>query len=202
MPVLGVTGSIATGKSVVMSYLASTFSAKAFSADDCVRRLLTTDQTVMLEVFQKFGYELRTSDGSVDRAALRDVVFRDPNARAKLEAILHPRVRSEWTVLLEKTRSGVATRWLLLEIPLLFETGAEAKMDAIIVTACSVHTQMERLSGNRGISKETAELIIASQDPQNSKIARSQHVLWTDCPIVRLYEQVRFLSQHLIAVYG
>ncbi len=185
-----------------MDYLAATLSAKAFSADDCVRRLLTTDKTVMLEIFRTFGNQLRRSDGSVNRSALREVVFRDASARAKLEAILHPSVRSEWTALLDKTRSGGIPRWLLLEIPLLFETGADAVMDAIVVTACSLHTQVERLCGIRGIAKETAELIIASQDSQNSKILRSQHVLWTDCPIVRLYEQVRVLSHHLNGVYG
>jgi dephospho-CoA kinase len=202
VPALGITGSIATGKSVAMVAFEKALSARSFSADDCVRRLLTTDPTVMIEVFRTFGDKLRSS-GGVDRALLRDMVFRDSLARAKLEAILHPRVREEWTTLINESRSSVtAPRWLVIEIPLLFETGADAVMDAVVVTACSTCTQMKRLCSVRGILEETAELMIKSQDSQDSKILRSQHMLWTDCPIVRLYEQVRLLSQHLEAVYG
>ena len=202
VPVLGITGSIATGKSVAMECLGKLLSARVFSADDSVRRLLTTDEIVKREVFRKFGNELKSPDGNVDRVTLREIVFRDSAARIELEKILHPRVRQEWTALSEEVKNGNFSGWLLLEIPLLFETGADAEMDVVVVTACSRQTQVRRLCSGRNVAKETAALIIASQNSQSSKITRSQHLLWTDCPMARLTEQVRCLSQHLNAVYG
>ena len=150
MPVFGITGGVATGKSSFVRALLKHAPAELFDADRCVHQLLAEDLTVHSALRNAFGPSVFGEDGSLDRAALRELVFNDDPARRRLEAILHPRVREQWTAQADASRRA-GTR-LYVDIPLLYETGGEADVDRVIVVACSPETQRERLRVQRGLA--------------------------------------------------
>jgi dephospho-CoA kinase len=113
-----------------------------------------------------------------------------------LEAILHPPIRAWWMARVESARR--TGTWLLLDIPLLYETGAERACDAVAVIACREETQRDRIVSRRGLSAEMARKIIASQTSLASKAARADYVIWNDAPEARLEEQAELFAGYLI----
>ena len=129
MPAVAITGGIASGKSTFTAlFHAALPGAEGFDADACSRRLLAADPAVAAEVRTLFGPAVFDADGRIDRAALRAVVFAeggDPAPRRALEGILHPRVRAAWRGWLDVRLQNAPGSVMLVEIPLLYETGAE-----------------------------------------------------------------------------
>jgi dephospho-CoA kinase len=133
-------------------------------------------------------------DGSPDRAEIRRIIYGDPAAKARLEAILHPRVRRVW--LEEAAVAKKEGRHLLVDIPLLFETGAESHFDFTITVACSPEVQQARLAA-RGMDAGLAKKIIITQMPVPDKIARSSHVVWNDGNLSALNDQAEYFAAWL-----
>jgi dephospho-CoA kinase len=200
MPSIGITGGVATGKSTIARQLYESLkhigSVELFSSDFEARRLTDTDLAVQKEIKAAFGVQVFDAEGNLARDRLRDLVFRDGNARKILESILHPRIRQAWV---SRTGGGGL---LLAEIPLLYETGAESYFDRIIVTACSRASQIQRIVSGRGLSKELAEQIIRAQLDLEEKIYRADWVVWTDCPLDITIHQISLISQKVIEDYG
>lgn len=191
---VGLTGGVATGKSTVRQTLANTAGIEAFDADACVHRLLENDANVAAVIRREIGESYLRADGKPDREALRRLVFRDPVARRKLEAILHPLVRAEWSSRLDECRTeGIH---FLADIPLLYETGAEDLFDAVVVVACSTTTQLDRLRA-RGIDADTAQAMLASQLPIGQKVSRATFVIWNDGSLGALGRQVELVANQL-----
>jgi dephospho-CoA kinase len=190
--VVGVTGGVATGKSEASRRLAVLLGAELFDADACVRELTDRDEAVRARIVAEFGPAVMGPDERVDRGRLRDMVFREPVRRRALEAILHPVVRRRWLERAAEARA--AGRWLVLEIPLLFETGAETHCDIVVVVACSQSTQRRRLQEGRGLAGGTAGAMLEAQLPLAEKMARAQHVIWNDSKIEILEQQARLLA--------
>ena len=181
MPTVAVTGGVATGKSTFTRLFAAGTGAPTFDADACARRLLADDAPSLAALRAEFGPGVFSPDGqTVDRAALRAVVFADPARRRALEAILHPRVRTAWQSWLEEGLQTGPGALLVVEIPLLYETGAAEFFDKVIVVGCSLPVQMRRLTGTRGLSADIARQIIASQTPLAEKISQCHHLIWND----------------------
>ncbi len=183
MPAIAITGGIASGKSTFTTLLlAGLPGAEVFDTDACSRRLLAEDPTVAAEVRTAFGPAVFDAmGGGIDRAALRGRVFAadgDPGPRRALEAILHPRVRAAWRGWLDQRLQTTPGALMLVEIPLLYETGAEALFDHAIVVGCSQETQRGRLVARRGLTEATARRIIASQWDLSEKIRRCDHLIW------------------------
>ena len=200
MAVIGITGGVASGKSTFTARLASRLAAKVFDADASARELLESHPEAKRKIADQFGPQILGAEGQVDRARLREIVFRDAEARKSLEAILHPLIRAHWTEQAEAAqRDG---EWLLVDIPLLFETGAEADCDAVAVVACRLETQRARIVSQRGLSQEMAEKMIASQTSLASKAARADYVIWNDAPLARLEEQAELFAGYLGKRYG
>ncbi len=193
--ILGLTGGIATGKSTLVRLLQPLWPADWFDADACVHRLLASDPSVGLAVEKAFGPGLRTADGAVRRDQLRPLVFGNPSARARLESILHPAVRQQWTGLAAAARA--ARRNLVVDIPLLYETQGEAFCDRVVVVAASPATQLQRLTEVRGLEPGMTNAMLASQLPISEKVRRADHVLWNDGSLDALAEQSRFLASVL-----
>jgi len=191
---IGLTGGVATGKSTVHHILAERSALETFDADVCVHRLLESNERVGVAVRHEFGNTSLRADGRPDRTALRNLVFRDPVARRKLENILHPLVRAEWSARLEEYR-GKNTHFLA-DIPLLYETGAGSSFDAVVVVACSKETQLDRLR-DRGMEADTAEAMLASQLPIGQKVARANFVIWNDGSLVALGRQIKLVANQL-----
>ncbi len=200
MPVLGVTGGIATGKSSFTSLLLRRFPAELFDADHCARELLTNDASIRTAVIDAFGAGICDASGSPDRQKLRALVFDDPTKRRELELILHPVIRDRWTERAGQKASDGG--WLLVDIPLLFETRAEARFDRIIVVACTPATQRQRLAEARDLSPELAEKIIAAQLDLGTKINQAHHVIWNDSTLPCLERQAGLLANWLRRTAG
>lgn len=182
--IIGLTGNIATGKSAVMK-LAAERGALTIDADQIVHELLDGDPAVQDAVTTAFGAGVRRADGRIDRVALGQIVFSDPEALRRLEAILHPAVRLEAA---RRIGAGEAPVVMLEAIKLL-EGGLAAACHQIWVTVCSPERQLERLRVYRGMDEETARRRIAAQSPQAEKAARADVVIDTDGPMRRTEEQ-------------
>jgi dephospho-CoA kinase len=146
--------------------------------DEIARQLTEPGQTSLTEITQRFGARVLASDSRLNRAELAQIVFSDKEARADLEAILHPRIRAAWEAEVESWGAAGCTHGAIL-IPLLFETGAGPRFDAIICIACSEATQRQRL-GQRGWTGSQIDQRLAAQWPVEKKIALSDFVVWTD----------------------
>jgi dephospho-CoA kinase len=192
---LGVTGGIATGKSSFTGAFSEHFETEIFDADRCARALLNDDGGVRREVEDAFGPEIYRPDRTPDRGRLRELVFSDPGKRTALEGILHPRIRAGWLALAKKCSTG--NRSLLVDIPLLFETGAETHFDVIVVVACSPATQRRRLQEQRALSTHVAEKIIAAQLDLGTKIRKADHLIWNDSTFPCLNGQAELLARCL-----
>lgn len=200
MPVVGITGGIATGKSSFIRALLRDAPAALFDADRCVHDLLASDDALLAQLRAAFGPAIFAADGSLNRSALREAVFHDDRARRDLESLVHPLVRARWTEQAEAARR--ARSWLFVDIPLLYETRAESEFDRVIVVACRPETQRRRMSEERGLASALIERMIGAQLDLAAKTARADHVVWNDSTFAALDEQARLLAAWLRQCYG
>ena len=191
---IGLTGGIATGKSTFRNFLEKKHEFVVFDADHCVHELLACDKEVIAAIHARFGDTVIATDGSIDRPALRRIVFADTQHRKYLEQIIHPVVRSRW----QKQRQTCLEQKkdFLADIPLLFETHAGGYFDTMIMVAASHSIQMQRLA-ERGLSTETAQAMLASQSPISEKVKLASVVIWNDGAISELDHQARLLIESL-----
>jgi len=191
MPVIGITGGIATGKSAFCERLTEILAVTFFDADQAARELTEKNAEVQSLIAAVFG-ESVFSQGHLNRAQLRTIVFADPEKKLALEQILHPRIRRQWVVEAESRRDS--TELFLADIPLLYETGGESFCNRVVVVACSPRLQLERLMTRSKLSQPVAEQMIAAQMPLTEKIARADHVVWNNGPRAGLAAQAEILG--------
>lgn len=167
--------------------------AISFDADACARDLVQNDQDVAREIREAFGSSV--FDGSeISRSRLRQLVFSEVVSRRRLEGILHSRIRQRWLALLAEARASGETGWLLLEIPLLFETRAEESFDRTVVVAASTGVQMRRMMESRNLDAVVARQMIDAQWPMEEKVRLASHVLWNDGALEQFEEQTRLFA--------
>ena len=175
---VAVTGNIASGKSSVLRTWARA-GVPVISADDLSREVVEPGTKGLREVVRAFGEEVLGPDGQLDRGRLRDRVFRDEDARRRLESILHPRIRDlreEW--MREQRRRGVEL--VAAEIPLLFETGYARGVDATVLVHAPPAVRLERLVRLRGLDAEEAARIMSTQADARETRAMADHVIRND----------------------
>ncbi|RMD90232.1 MAG: dephospho-CoA kinase [Alphaproteobacteria bacterium] len=175
MIVLGLTGSIAMGKSEAARMLRR-FGVPVFDSDAMVHALLAPAGEAFAEVAAAFPEAI--VEGAVDRRRLGAIVFVDAAARKRLEAILHPRVFLAQRRFLEKAERGGA-RIAALEIPLLFETGGEKRVDHVAVVSAPPEIQRARALTRPGMTAERLDAILKAQLPDSEKCRRADYVLPT-----------------------
>ncbi|MFC7336522.1 transcription termination factor Rho [Haloferula chungangensis] len=199
MQVFGLTGGVASGKSTACGLLKELCPELViFDSDGCVRRLLAEDRKVETEVIGVFGDSCRLSDGGIDRAVLRGMVFGDSDARLRLESILHPRVREECLESLESA-SKLRAPLFVADVPLLFENGFDFGQELNLLVATSWNTQLERLKKRNGFDDALARSILTAQMRVEEKILRADVVFWNEGPRDQLRSQLsRFLHFHAI----
>jgi dephospho-CoA kinase len=166
-----------------------------FDSDRCVHELLAEDDATREAIVDAFGPEICGVDLRPDRGKLRALVFGDESRRKTLEGILHPGVRARWKE--AAAQANATNAWLLVDIPLLYETGAQAEFSRVIVVAASHETQMRRMVQERGLGPELAEQIIAAQWPLGKKMQQADHVIWNDSTVLNLDGQTRLLANWL-----
>jgi dephospho-CoA kinase len=187
MKTFGITGGIGMGKSTAAAILRER-GVPVVDTDDLARQVVAPGEPALAEIQYAFGRELVAADGSLKRDQLASLVFSNPDARAKLEDITHPRIQSLWESQLAAWHAeGRAVAAVV--IPLLFETKAESAFDSIICLACSDATQHARLA-SRGWSPEQIAQRIAAQLPVAEKMSRSNYVVWTEGDIATTAKQI------------
>lgn len=172
---VALTGNIASGKSAVAACWAE-LGVPVVSADELARRAVEPGTSGLTRVLEEFGDAVRAADGTLDRAALRARVVVDPDARRRLEEILHPDIwalRSEW--LEARRREGAPL--VVAEIPLLFETGREGDFDVTVLVDAPAEVRLRRLVDLRGLPSREARALMAAQMDPALKRARAHHVL-------------------------
>lgn len=174
MRVIGLTGGIATGKSTVATFLAR-LGATVVDADAEAHQAMRAGTAVFRAIVQEFGPEVVGEDGEIDRRALGRRVFADPDALARLNALVHPAVRQR---LLERVEAAKrrGERAIVLEVPLLYESGFSDLVDEVWLVDADASLQEERLRRLRGLSQEEARLRIRAQLPGEVK-RRLAHVV-------------------------
>jgi dephospho-CoA kinase len=200
MPLLGITGGIASGKSTFRKLLLERIDAEAFDTDACARELLDEDDSIREQVLERVHPEAYGDGGKPNRALLRELIYKDAAKKRTLEGILHPMIRERWSR--QAREAEAANRIFVVDIPLLFETKAESLFDRIVTVACSVELQFDRLERYRNLPREISEKIIASQMPMGVKISRSHHVVWNEGSLESLTAQTDLLARYLHDRYG
>jgi dephospho-CoA kinase len=174
---IALTGGIATGKSYVLSRIRDA-GVPVVDADVLAREAVAPKSEGLAAVVERFGKEVLTPEGFLDRARLGDIVFRDKAARRDLEAIVHPFVRRK----VDEFFDGLASNhpFAVADIPLLYETGRQRQFAKVIVVATSREQQITRIMARDGLSREEAERRVAAQLPIEAKVALADYVIRTD----------------------
>ena len=175
------------GKSEAARFVADA-GVPVIDTDDVARAVVMPGEAGVGSVVREFGQGILAGDGSLRRGALAEVVFKNPEARLRLEAILHPLIRERWQAEAENWRGRGAEAGVVV-IPLLFETGAEEFFERVICIASSVERQSTRLQA-RGWSAEQVSARLAAQWPIEKKMDRSNYVVWNDSSVAVLREQL------------
>lgn len=175
MLTIGLTGNIASGKSAVASRLAG-LGALVVDADILAREAVEKGRPALAAIRDRWGEAVLRADGSLDRAALRRIVFADPAERATLDAIVHPAVaRLRQAAVETARRRGEAI--VVCDIPLLFEAGLEDTVDRIVLVDAPVAVRRARLIAHRKLPAAEADAMIASQLPAERKRPRAHYVV-------------------------
>jgi len=197
MKVIGLTGGIGSGKSTVSQFLAE-LGAKIIDADKVGHEVFQPDTEAWCEVVAAFGQQVLATDGSIDRKKLGAIVFADPEARARLNRIMHPRIHKAVKAQLEQYRSqGVAVA--VVEAPLLVEAGWTSLVDEVWVTTAPETTILKRLKERAGLSEQESRARISAQLPNEERIKQADVVIDTDCDLDELKAKVKELWQKLQA---
>lgn len=173
--VIGLTGNIASGKSEVARVLAD-LGAHVIDADQLAREAVQPGTPALQAIVARWGEAVLLPDGSLDRAALRRIVFTDHAARSALNEIVHPEVRRRRNIALAAARAKGA-RVVIADIPLLFEAGLERDVDAIVLVDAPESMRLDRLVRLRGLPEDEARRMMAAQMPSAEKRPRAHHVI-------------------------
>jgi dephospho-CoA kinase len=185
--ILGLTGNIACGKTTVGLILLELGAFTYVDADQTVHELYLPGRQLVGRLVEAFGPEVRGPDGGVDRARLGQLVFGDPQAMRRLEAIVHPAVQG---ALVETLRGIPDDRVGVLDAIKLVESGYAPLCHAVWVVVCPESIQRQRLVGQRGLTLEQAQARLAAQPPLASKLEVATEVIHNDGSLDHLREQV------------
>jgi dephospho-CoA kinase len=187
--VIGLTGNIACGKSTVARLL-SALGVAVVDADELAREVTAKGSPALKKLRKEFGDGVFDAAGALDRAKLREAVFADPAKRLALESILHPEIARRSRVKFEELgRAGHEV--VVYEAALIVEAGRERELDGLLVVACPKEAQRARLKGrDSNLPAETAERMIGSQLPQETKRAAATWVIENDGSLEELKAKV------------
>ena len=178
MIIIGLTGSVASGKSTVAGWIAERGIA-VHDADFAVHSLLAANGAAVPDIMARFGGSILADDGGIDRKKLGNHVFEHPQERKILESILHPMLRQHRDQFLaDHRRSG--SKIVALDVPLLFETGGDAQCDYVVVVHAGEDTIRRRALARPGMTKNKLAGILKTQMPASEKCQRADFVLDTD----------------------
>lgn len=183
---VGLTGGIGSGKSLVADMFAAR-GASVVDTDQIAHSLTGPQGAAMPAILAAFGARMADSRGAMDRAQMRELVFRAPDAKRRLEAILHPMIRDA-TLAAAAAASG---SYVILAIPLLVESGSwRQRVSRVLVVDCPEQVQVARVMARNGLAEAQVRAIMAAQAPRAVRLAAADDVIDNGGPIEALAPQV------------
>lgn len=201
MPLIALTGGIASGKSTIASRLRER-GAIVVDADQIVRDVQSVGSPVLAEIAAAFGDDILAGDGSLNRAALGARVFGDPEQLARLNAIVHPAVREESARRFSQAFAANPAAVVVYDVPLLVEARVDDPWDLIVVAHAPADVRKQRLIELRGHSPEEADARIAAQVPDEKRLAVADVVIDTAGSLDHTRDQVDQLWGRLTSTAG
>lgn len=199
MKLVTLTGGIASGKSTVARMLGE-LGAEVVDADALAREVVRPGQPALEEIVAAFGREVLLPTGELDRRKLAQRVFSDPASRARLNAIVHPRVGERMRQAVEEIRARRPDAVVVLDVPLLFDVPLpELESLPAVVVYASPETQLRRLRERDGLTEDEAQERLRAQRPLRDKLARARWVVDNDGDLARTAEQVRRVWEEVTA---
>ncbi len=195
--VVGLTGGIGSGKTTVANLFQS-LGAGLVDTDQVAHDLTAANGAAMSAIHAAFGATVITEDGAMNRAAMRDLVFRDSSSKAKLEAILHPLIRAEADRRVQQS-IGAGAPYVLLAVPLLFESlSYRASTRETLVVDCTVATQIARVQSRSALSADEVARIIAAQVPRALRLQLADRVIVNADTVDALKAPIAQLHAHYL----
>lgn len=183
---IGLTGGIGTGKTTVTNYLADRYALPVLDADIYAREAVAQGSQILSAIFQRYGNQVKSADGNLNRSALGEIIFNNPQEKQWLEQQIHPFVRDRFAQELQQLKSKI----VVLSIPLLFEANLMALVTEIWVVSCDRSLQISRLQQRNGLTPQQAATRIDSQMSLAQKVALADVVLTNNAGLAELYAQV------------
>lgn len=195
-PILGLAGGIGSGKSTV-ARLMGTLGGYVIDADAIAREALQRPE-VRRELVEWWGAEVLDAEGRVDRKRLADRVFHDPPQRQRLEGLIHPLVQRERVERVAAARADPSVRFIVLDVPLLFEVGLDKECDRIVFVNADRQTRLERVRRTRGWDERELERREKNQWPMDRKRAASHDIIVNNGDEAQCLEQVRSILKRIL----
>ena len=201
---VGLTGSIATGKSFVAGVLAE-LGCRVMDADESSRRVVEPGSEGLRAVVEAFGAQYVRADGSLDRARLGELIFADARERERLNAILHPLIITDQNATLRRWDEEDPRGIGVVDAALMIESGGYKRFDKLVVVHCRPEVQLERLMRRNGLAREVAARRIAAQMPQEEKLRYADYAIDTSegfedarAKTVEVYRALRGLADEQV----
>jgi dephospho-CoA kinase len=193
---IGLTGGIASGKSTV-SQRFTELGVPVIDADLAARAVVEPGTPGLALVAQRFGPNVLDANGKLDRAALRNLIFKDPASRKALDAILHPLIRAT----MEKQAENAQGPYVVMAIPLLVESGnPRDRVDRVLVVDVDEAVQLQRVQARDGSSPEQAAAILAAQSGRSARLAAADDVLPNNATVAELRQAVDVLHAQYLQI--
>ena len=191
--IVGLTGGIGSGKSTVARAFGS-LGIGWVDADDVAREVVMPGEPALAAIREHFGNDVLHADGTLNRAALRSIVFDNPTELKWLESVTHPRVRERILVHLERLQRQ--SPYVLLVSPLLFESGQDKLVDRTVVVDVPVELQLSRTRARDDVSEAQVHAILAAQLPREERLTKANDVIDNSGDHASMMQQVTQLDQH------
>ena len=191
--IVGVTGGIGAGKSAATSHFEQ-LGITIVDADIVAREIVAPDSPTLAKLVDIFGEDILLEDGALNRAKLRELVFSDDTAKASLNGIMHPAIRTEIMSQLGQANSP----YVILSAPLLIENGLEKNVNSVVVVDVPETLQLARASARDDVSEEQIKAIMQSQCSRKDRLKHAEYVLDNSGTLKQLHEQVERLHDELM----
>jgi dephospho-CoA kinase len=195
VPRIALTGGVASGKSTVAQLFAA-LGARLIDTDQIARDVVAPPSPVLDQIAARFGPELLTPAGTLDRARLRSIVFADAAARADLEALTHPAIRAE----VARRSAQLGGPYQLIAVPLLTETATAHDYDRVLVVDAEPQAQLLRLMQRDGIDETAARRMLAAQATRAERNAIADDIILNNGDIAALAAQVEALHRRYLGL--